>query len=243
MADPHSTRKKWSRIPMAPDKYAAYVELQRQKSTGRRHKPESIQKMREIWKGRQFPSKAHERARAVNTGRPLTAEHRQKISDALSGLSRTAEHQAKLSEAQRGRPKSAETRAKISASLTGRSGTPHEQPAKDAISSAQRARWAGLRSAVSRSSTEYKAWRASVLRRDNGTCQECGARNVIMHAHHIKPFNDYPDMRYDVSNGVTMCASCHVKLESPLVKLESQIKRARTILKKLREQGVDVSKL
>lgn len=243
MAKSHSSGRKPLRETMAPDLYAAYIEKQRLSSTGRKHRPESIEKMREFWKGRQFPPLAHERARAVNAGRPLTEEHKQKIREAMKGMTRTVEHQEKLNEAQRGRPKSVETRQKISRTLAGRDGRPHEQPAKDAISEAQRQRWADRRSPVSRSSVEYKAWRAAVLKRDGGACRECGIKNVLMHCHHIKPFLDHPELRYDAENGLTMCARCHAKAEGPLAKLQSQIKRARTILRKLVDQGVDMQSI
>jgi 5-methylcytosine-specific restriction endonuclease McrA len=84
-------------------------------------------------------------------------------------------------------------------------------PAKDAISAAQRSRWQPVRSPLSRNSYEYRAWRISVLARDNMTCQECGATGTRMHAHHLKSFRQYPDLRFDVGNGRTLCGACHMK--------------------------------
>lgn len=59
-----------------------------------------------------------------------------------------------------------------------------------------------------RQNAEYKAWRRAVFERDNYTCVCCGAKGD-MHADHIKPFSRYPDLRYDVSNGRTLCPPCH----------------------------------
>ena len=56
---------------------------------------------------------------------------------------------------------------------------------------------------------EYREWRRSVFQRDDYTCQECGIRGTKLHAHHIKPYAEFPDLRFDVGNGVTLCLSCH----------------------------------
>lgn len=58
-------------------------------------------------------------------------------------------------------------------------------------------------------SKEYKEFRDNVLLRDNYTCQECGHRGGKLHVHHIKPWGPFPSVRYDVSNGVTLCPPCH----------------------------------
>lgn len=62
-----------------------------------------------------------------------------------------------------------------------------------------------------RQSAKYKAWRTLVFERDNYTCQFCSSRSVFLHADHIKPFALYPDLRFEVSNGRTLCVPCHKK--------------------------------
>jgi len=57
----------------------------------------------------------------------------------------------------------------------------------------------------------YKAWRLAVYRRDHFTCQDCHVKQKHPIAHHIKDWENYPKLRYVVSNGVTLCLSCHKK--------------------------------
>ncbi len=61
---------------------------------------------------------------------------------------------------------------------------------------------------------EYIQWRKSVFERDDYTCVECGSRGCELHADHIKPWAEYPDFRYVVSNGRTLCVACHYKTPS-----------------------------
>lgn len=52
-------------------------------------------------------------------------------------------------------------------------------------------------------------WRKAVFMRDRYTCQKCGHKGSGLQAHHIKPFIDFPELRLDVSNGITLCLDCH----------------------------------
>jgi 5-methylcytosine-specific restriction endonuclease McrA len=46
----------------------------------------------------------------------------------------------------------------------------------------------------------------------NYICQDCGKTHCKVIAHHIKPAKDFPELRYDVSNGICLCVECHHKL-------------------------------
>lgn len=63
-----------------------------------------------------------------------------------------------------------------------------------------------------RESAKYKQWRKDVFIRDGYTCQHCGAVGGMLNAHHIKPFSVFPELRFDVSNGITLCKQCHIEL-------------------------------
>lgn len=56
---------------------------------------------------------------------------------------------------------------------------------------------------------EYKLWRFSVYKRDGFACVLCGAHGGKIHAHHIRPWRNHEELRYDVNNGVTLCKPCH----------------------------------
>ena len=56
---------------------------------------------------------------------------------------------------------------------------------------------------------KHGAWAREVISRDHATCQGCHAQNVEMHAHHIRPFAQHPELRWDVTNGQTLCYRCH----------------------------------
>jgi hypothetical protein len=58
-------------------------------------------------------------------------------------------------------------------------------------------------------SFQYCEWRSMIYQKDNYTCQSCFKRGVRLHAHHIKGWADYPDLRYDIENGITLCVICH----------------------------------
>lgn len=60
-----------------------------------------------------------------------------------------------------------------------------------------------------RGSLKYRFWRESVFLRDNYICQFCNKRGGDLEADHIKPFAYYPELRFEVSNGRTLCLPCH----------------------------------
>lgn len=108
--------------------------------------------------------------------------------------------------AKRGQPVTDVTRARIRLALTGK-------PCMK-IRGANHPHWKGGISGWQnkiRSSLEYKEWRKAVYARDDYTCRQCGARGVELNADHIKPFALFPELRFELSNGRTLCVPCHKK--------------------------------
>lgn len=64
-------------------------------------------------------------------------------------------------------------------------------------------------------SIEYKLWRKSVFERDGYQCiwggKEHGDR---LQADHIKSFAFFPELRFAIDNGRTLCIDCHRKTDT-----------------------------
>lgn len=60
-----------------------------------------------------------------------------------------------------------------------------------------------------RKSSRYWDWRRQVFKRDNFTCRRCHESKPELEAHHIKEWLDFPALRFQVSNGLTLCIPCH----------------------------------
>lgn len=48
-----------------------------------------------------------------------------------------------------------------------------------------------------------------VYKRDDYTCQICNKKWWNLNAHHIRARSEYPELRYDTNNIVTLCENCH----------------------------------
>lgn len=79
-----------------------------------------------------------------------------------------------------------------------------------------------------RKSIHYKKWRHDVFTRDNYTCQHCKQRGGKLNADHILPFSLYPELRFELSNGRTLCVDCHKQIGWSLFKMNNPRKRVNT---------------
>lgn len=122
------------------------------------------------------------------------------------GIKMSDEQKKKISEAQRGNKcknfgikTPLETRRKLSAARMGE----------------KNHNWKGgisLNNKNRRYLLEYRLWRESVFKRDKYKCVLCGDDNGgNLEADHIKPFALFPELRYDITNGRTLCKKCHKK--------------------------------
>lgn len=172
---------------------------------GKHHSEETKNKIRESMKG-------HRNA----LGHKLSEEVKDKIRKTRK------QKKYRLSSPFKGRKHSEEAKAKMSQN-NGRYWLgkiiPEEQRLKrsEARRGAKSHFWKGgitAKNLIIRESVEYDLWRESVYKRDNYTCVKCGLRSgngkaVYLHAHHIKKFADYPELRFDIDNGQTLCEDCH----------------------------------
>ena len=138
----------------------------------------------------------------IGVGRPCPEEVRKKISYAQMGKAKqTQESIKKIKEARAKQVFTEERNKKIS----------------DAHTGSKHWNWQGGKTKITnkiRNSREYKLWRDAVYKRDNYTCVWCGKRGVRLNADHIKPFCDYPELRFAIDNGRTLCIDCHKKTDT-----------------------------
>lgn len=90
--------------------------------------------------------------------------------------------------------------------------------------------WKGGRTELERlrATVEYADWRMAVFSRDNYTCQICGDnRGGNLQAHHLKSFSRYVELRFEVSNGQTLCRECHEKVHLKKIPSRYDLKRRR----------------
>ena len=84
-----------------------------------------------------------------------------------------------------------------------------------------------------RTMLESREGRKQVFIRDNYTCKECGTRGGILNADHIKSWELFPDLRFNLDNGRTLCLRCHKNTPSYARKREAQIAISQRIAREI----------
>lgn len=120
------------------------------------------------------------KGKITRTGMKFSETHKQNISKALRNKPKTREHALKVGEAHKGE-KSRFWRGGV---------TPENK--------------------LLRRSLIFRLWREAVFKRDDWTCVWCKERGGVLHPDHIKMFADYPKLRFELSNGQTLCKLCHI---------------------------------
>lgn len=182
-----------------------------------------------IWgfKTRHSPwNKGLKRYRAGIPRHEYDKQFRKKISDTMikyykthdvwnKGIPMSPLHKEKLRLANLGREQSEETRRKNSEAHTG----------------PKNYKWTGITplNKLLRSTSKWKIWRELVFLRDNFTCQNPNCEfchnkiGVFLHPHHIKSIKLYPELVYNIDNGITYCMGYHLKS-----KLHQEVKNGVT---------------
>jgi len=110
------------------------------------------------------------------------------------------------------RPHSEKTKKYLSKISKGQRRSPTTEFKKGQMVGVKNVNWANgatPKNMKIRQSAEYKIWKTSVFQRDDYTCIWCGKRGVELHADHIKPFAQFPELRFAIDNGRTLCKPCH----------------------------------
>jgi 5-methylcytosine-specific restriction endonuclease McrA len=71
-----------------------------------------------------------------------------------------------------------------------------------------------------RRSIENEEFRKIVFERDNYTCQICDDNKKPLEANHIKLFSEKKELRFEPSNGITLCKDCHQSIRGKEHELE-----------------------
>jgi len=123
----------------------------------------------------------------------------------------------------KGIPCPEETKNKISKTLKGRY-TREKSPS-----------WKGGLTPIDRqirNSTDYSLWRKICFERDNFICQKCKESGGRLSVHHINNFADFPELRFAIDNGVTLCIKCHKEYHKIYGKRNNTKEQLKEYLKK-----------
>jgi len=216
--------KKWKLSQETKDKIRNFQK-------GRKRSEKTKKKMSEAKKGIKI---------SEETRKKLSESHKGKI-PWIKGKKHSKESKRKMSESQKRKPNrywlgkkhSEETKRKLSIAhkgkLVGDDNPSKREDVRKKISAKAKGiprpqtrgekspHWKGGITPINekiRKSIEYKFWRKTVFERDNYTCVLCKKYGVKLNADHIKRFSDYPEFRFDIDNGRTLCEPCHRKTDT-----------------------------
>ena len=79
---------------------------------------------------------------------------------------------------------------------------------------------------------QYREWMLAVKNRDNWKCKinnnDCSGR---LESHHILNWKDYPELRYEINNGITLCHAHHPRKRAEEKRLSPYFKELVSVSK------------
>jgi hypothetical protein len=82
-----------------------------------------------------------------------------------------------------------------------------------------------------RKSIEFKKWREDVFIRDNYTDQKNKIKGGVLRPHHILNFAEYPELRFDINNGITLSEESHNEFHKKYGKFNNTREQLEEFLK------------
>ncbi|HEA46427.1 MAG TPA: hypothetical protein ENH99_01460 [Candidatus Pacearchaeota archaeon] len=185
---------------------------------GFKHSKETIKKMsiahrgiKNVFFGKKHSKKANEKNSIAHLGKKMSEEHRRKTREAGLGRKHSEESKRKISIAHKGKIISEKTRKKMSEAKVNY--VPWNKGKKlPELSGKNSNHWKGGITPIHnqiRGSLEYKQWQKNVFIRDNYFDQKSKIRGGNLVAHHILNFAQYPQLRFEVNNGITLSREAH----------------------------------
>jgi hypothetical protein len=142
----------------------------------------------------------------------MTEENRRKISQSRLGIKLTEQHKRNISQAKKGIPLTEKNKIALRVPhgiRTVGSGTMLRGRFGELANS-----WKGglpaRKKQELRNDSAYQGWVQEIKKRDLGICrlqnENCMGYKVV---HHILSWRDYPEERYNINNGITLCQFHH----------------------------------
>ena len=156
-------------------------------------------------KGKKLSEETKKKIGLGNKGKIRSKELREQLSRKLLGHKQSPESILKTANALRGRKRPLDVIRKISES--------NKKRVKEGTHNFGDGTKTPVRKAIY-NSLEYKLWREAVFKRDDYTCIWCFQRGGKLQADHIKPFAFFPELRFALDNGRTLCKNCHLTTDT-----------------------------
>lgn len=167
---------------------------------GTKHSIESIEKFKKVAKVK-YTSEVR-RKMSESAKRNMTQDMRDRISKAKTGAKLSLLTRQKMSETRKGKPHSLQHNQAVSLSKKG----------------SKNYNWKGGATSevmLARNGLQYRLWRKAIFERDNYQCVIGGKEHGSqLEADHIKSFARFPELRFELLNGRTLCKACHRKTDN-----------------------------